>query len=567
VADVSPDAEKQQPWKSPDSIAQIQEESAWDATSLAKERAAMRASQQGAHDRGVHYKFAALTNENFGALLGLNVTEQQGDAEHEPFLASRLVAEFVGTFFLVFAVGVSTQSASSPLAAAAIGLILSIQIYTFGAVSGGMFNPAVTVAVLLSGRDKIIPKHAAMYIGSQFLGGWIAGLFAFSASSSSFCFDWQANSLSNGVGVSLVLEMFYTAALCGTVLATGTSFDVPNDYFGFAIGLTVMASAFACGSLDQGSFNPAVTFGISFANSINSENTMTCDAGSWFTFLLVPFIGAALAAGVFRVVRHNEYTPQDEDILLHEKLIAEFTGTFFLVLTVGVATQSGTDYAAIAIGVMLAVQIYTFGTISGACFNPAVTLAVFLSGRAKIELKDAAAYVSVQLLAGVVAALIAYGVTDNTLYFDYELTPSGGAGSSFLLEAFCTCALCLTVLTTGTSKDAPNSYFGFAIGLTVTASAITCGDFDQGSFNPAVTLGMNMANYANGSNAGTPSGGAWMLFLFAPFIGSVLAVGIFMGTRLKEYQDSSGNIYIVGNIDPKKGYDSTQEVGKPNDKE
>lgn len=97
-------------------------------------------------------------------------------------------------------------------------------------------------------------------------------------------------------------------------------------------------------------------------------------------------------------------------------------------------------------------------------------------------------------------------------------------------------ALCMSVLASATSRDAPNNYFGFVIGLTVTASAITCGGFDQGSFNPAVTFGMNMANYANDSTD-NPSAGAIFLFMFAPLFGSMIAAAVFMTTRIKEYAE------------------------------
>jgi aquaporin Z len=85
----------------------------------------------------------------------------------QKLLRERLLAECVGTFFLVLTIGVSVAG-GGPNAPVAIGLILGIQIYTFGSVSGGMFNPAVTLAVLLSGRGKITPPHAAAYMGAQF---------------------------------------------------------------------------------------------------------------------------------------------------------------------------------------------------------------------------------------------------------------------------------------------------------------------------------------------------------------------------------------------------------------
>merc|ERR1712129_511479 len=132
------------------------------------------------------------------------------------------------------------------------------------------------------------------------------------------------------------------------------------------------------------------------------------------------------------------------------------------------------------------------------------------------------------------------GVTNKSFCFDYDQLSSAEVepnfGSSLILEIIFTMALCTTVLTSGTSNDCPNQYFGFAIGLTVTAGALACGGFDQGSFNPAVTIGMNLGNYANSDSTHNPSGAAWVLYLFAPLIGSCLSALIYRGTRGNEYE-------------------------------
>lgn len=478
--------------------------------------------------RGVHNALAGDEAANVGPLQ-VKSTEERG--EDDPLLLSKLLAEFMGTFFLVFTVGVSVHSGTK-LAPAAIGLVLAIQIYTYASVSGGMFNPAVTLAVLVSGRDKIKPEVAAMYIGTQLFAGVVAGLLAFGTTDMSFGFDWEETP-AGGAGTSFVLEAIYTAALCSTVLASGTSFDAPNQYYGFAIGLTVMSSAWTCGGFDQGSFNPAVTLGINLGNAVNKNRSRSPSAGAWFLFLLTPFLGSLLAAGIFRLTRGEEY--QTKVKTLAEKLLAEFVGTFYLVLTVGVAVAGGGEHAAVAIGMMLGIQIFTYGSVSGACFNPAVTIAVLLSGRDKMPPLDAALYLGSQFLSALIAGFVSFGVTDKSFCFDYKGT-EGGAGSSFFLETIFTLALCTTVLTSGTSLDAPNHYFGFAIGMTVTVGAAACGKFDQGSFNPAVTVGMNFGNYANKDSLRNPSAGAWFLFLLTPFCGSILAAGIFRATRTKEFK-------------------------------
>merc|ERR1719162_1933159 len=216
-------------------------------------------------------------------------------------------------------------------------------------------------------------------------------------------------------------------------------------------------------------------------------------------------------------------------------LTQTMTGTFFLVVTVGVSVVGGGAFAAIAIGLVLGIVIYAFGSVSGGLFNPAVTLAVWLSGRQKLTSRDACFYIIAQCVGGVLGSLVALGATEKSFFFDYEATHSFKA--SALLEITFTFLLCLIVLTAGTSKDAPNHYFGFAIGLSVTAGAFASGGFDQGSFNPAVTFGINVANSMNSEASSHPSFGAWVLFLLAPLLGATLAAGVFRATRGGEYEE------------------------------
>jgi len=228
------------------------------------------------------------------------------------------------------------------------------------------------------------------------------------------------------------------------------------------------------------------------------------------------------------ITKHRLQVPKPAHL---ECLLAEFVGTFFLVFTVGVSVVGGGGMAPVAIGLVLAIQIYTFGAVSGGLFNPAVTLAVCLAGRGKIRLPLALLYMAVQFIAAITAGLLAFAGTGKTFFFEYTM----GWGTSLELEVLFSMALCMTVLTAGTSNDAPNEYFGFAIGMTVTGGALACGGFDQGSFNPAVTLGINIANLVNSSASGNPTGGSWVLFLLAPMLGAVMAAAVFRGTRNNEY--------------------------------
>lgn len=206
------------------------------------------------------------------------------------------------------------------------------------------------------------------------------------------------------------------------------------------------------------------------------------------------------------------------------KLITEFIGTFFLLLIIGLCVTRGitpgTTPPAIAIGVGLAVLVYMGGHVSGAHYNPAVTLAVFLRG--KIEATPAALYIVTQLAGAIVATLAVRGITGNTL----NVAPGEGVTSTtaVAVEAMCTFLLALVVLNVATSKNtAGNSYYGFAIGGTVLACAAAAGGISGGAFNPAVGVGPAVAVFIHGG--GFPSH-AW-IYLVGPCLGAAAAAMVF----------------------------------------
>ncbi|MFG1683876.1 MIP/aquaporin family protein [Nonomuraea sp. NPDC049269] len=167
--------------------------------------------------------------------------------------------------------------------------------------------------------------------------------------------------------------------------------------------------------------------------------------------------------------------------------ITEFIGTFFLVFTVGATVLTKTPLAPVAIGAILMVMVYAGGHISGAHYNPAVTLAVLLRGR--ISRADAVAYWIAQVAGGVIAALTAsYVIEPGSVS---ALSPSGrGLWVALLAEALFTFALAYVVLNAATSSDHPgNSFYGLAIGFTVMAGAFAVGGISGGAFNPAVAIG------------------------------------------------------------------------------
>ena len=198
------------------------------------------------------------------------------------------------------------------------------------------------------------------------------------------------------------------------------------------------------------------------------------------------------------------------------KYIAEFIGTFFLVLTVGctvIPAASGV-IAPLAIGAALMVMVYAGGHVSGGHFNPAVTLAVFTRGRC--EAKDVVPYWIAQLLAAAAAAWAAVYLVGKT-GTPVQIT---NVPVAFLAEFLFTFALAYVVLNSATSKDtANNSFYGLAIGMTVMVGAFSVGSISGGAFNPAVALGICILGISTWANI-------W-IYLVANLAGGILAAAIF----------------------------------------
>lgn len=174
---------------------------------------------------------------------------------------------------------------------------------------------------------------------------------------------------------------------------------------------------------------------------------------------------------------------------LGRKLVVEFIGTFFLVFTVCTAVaKTGADgVAPLAIGAVLMVMVFAGGHISGGHYNPAVSTAVLIRGR--MTAPEWRSYVIVQLIAGVIAALIARVVVGGQ--HAGELT---GVGKMLIVEFLFTFALAYVVLNVATARGTEgNSFYGLAIGFTVAAGAFAVGGISGGAFNPAVALGAMVA--------------------------------------------------------------------------
>ena len=198
--------------------------------------------------------------------------------------------------------------------------------------------------------------------------------------------------------------------------------------------------------------------------------------------------------------------------------ITEFIGTFFLVLAIGLTGNP------IAIGAMLMVMVYMGGHISGAHYNPAVSIAMIIRGL--LSVKEAINYILSQLAGAILAALLVNWLGGAVM----EVAPSNSASvlQILVVEAIFTFALVLVILNVATNpKTEGNSYYGLAIGFTVMAAAFVGGGISGGVYNPAVGTGPILVDAIMGD--GNTLSNLWY-YLVGPVAGAVLATYVYKFT-------------------------------------
>jgi len=444
-----------------------------------------------------------------------------GDSSTGPTLAQKAIAEFIGTFMLVFSVGCNVITGSGTWAGLSIGCTLMVSIYALAGVSGANFNPAVSLSLGLV--KELEWKVVGVYIGIQLLAGILAGVTYGLTLGDVFNL---APGPSYGWWEAALAEIIYTFMLCFVVLnvATPRGNNQGGQFYGLAIGFVVVAGAYAAGHISGAAFNPAVAAGVD-VSSIGKG------FGWCIIYALYEMIGAALAAALFNVVRSSSTSNLP-------KLVSEFLGTYMLVLTVGLNVIGKSPAPVLSIASALMCMIFAIGNVSGGHFNPAVTAAIVMAGRdPALKASTAIMYTVVQLLGGTAGAftymLMEHGAT-------VALKPGKGYGwyEAWLCEAVFTFLLCYVVMCVATTKVYPKmtQYFGFIIGSCVTAGGWAIGAVSGGSLNPAVSTGLALTDLIKG-------GGLLNLVAYSTFelLGAVAAAVVFSVTHRAEYEKAKLN--------------------------
>lgn len=207
----------------------------------------------------------------------------------------KYLTEFIGTFFLVLTIGlvVVGESQFAPLA---IGSALMIMVYMGGHLSGGHYNPAVTLAVAV--RGKIGWGDVIAYWISQLLGAFVAALAVAAITGAAFA---PAPGADVSAGSALLVEFLFTFALALVVCNSATAVATAgNSFYGLAIGFTVMVGAFAGGAISGGAFNPAVGVGPIVYSALAGAGGY----GHLWLYLVGPLAGG-LVAGLVSNYQHS----------------------------------------------------------------------------------------------------------------------------------------------------------------------------------------------------------------------------------------------------------------------
>lgn len=205
----------------------------------------------------------------------------------------KYITELIGTFFLVLTVGCTViAGGAGVIPPLAIGAALMVMVFAGGHVSGAHYNPAVTLGVWIRGRcpaGDVVPYWISQGIGAL-LAAAAVGYVKTGAS---------VRPMPLAVGPALLAEFLFTFALVYVVTNVATAkATAGNAFYGLAIGMTVMAGAFAVGNISGGAFNPAVALGITVMG-------LSAWANLW-VYLAASFAGAGAAALVFRALNPDD---------------------------------------------------------------------------------------------------------------------------------------------------------------------------------------------------------------------------------------------------------------------
>lgn len=465
--------------------------------------------------------------------------------------AAPFVAEFLGTFLVTMTVlvnGMKPQGSDATWNITSNAFMVVAISYACSHISGANLNPSVSIALLLSGRQLLSTFLWLTLV--QLLGAACAGALCYSVSDT---FHVQVGPLPGHTWMDVaVIEVFYTAMLCFVYLNCAASSQNnpvkdPNGFVGLSVGFCYIAAGYAANAISVTALNPAIAIGLEV---VVLRNGFTMNGVG---LLFWDVLGAFIAVGAYRLVRPQDFVRADSiahSISMERKrddtplVAAEFLGTFGIVFTkalntLTVGTKNGQKEGPDAWSVAAAVCAMAFSlrTVSGAHFNPTVTMSVWLTGRGGLPTYTAILYCLTQVLAGVcatAAAAMVGQVTDGSATGFLVLRPNQDYSieavhlSEFIFSFLTSYVVVSTTVNSDSTifKTSHNNFAPFAYGACITAAGFAIGNVSGSVLNPATVIGFNGI-----SSLMTVSGGdSWHYILYEAG-GALLATLAFIVTH------------------------------------
>lgn len=456
------------------------------------------------------------------------------------FLAP-FVAEFLGTYLICMAVAADARDVQWGHVARASAVMVST--YAVATVSGANLNPAVSLSLWISGRLSF--QSMLGYISAQVSAG-ISAVTVLRA------FNQPLEELGSRVPFSLthvvLVEMLFTTCLVfvflNCVWGARRSPDVDhNQFFGLAIGSVIVAGGYISVKISGAMFNPACVIGL-------------CMYGNWLWGLLyisVHVLSSLLACALFYGVRQTQPRPitesDDETAVLlpgrterqtrsftrASKLLSEAVGVVVIAFTARLGSATDCHVTPLAVGAAVMSMTYSLGDVS-AHFNPAVTLAVVVSGRGKCSRVEGGLFALVQFLVaacvGIVGRVIEHQIKvhRNPIERFVFLEIAVGETLSTLMVVLAVLSV-TTVTTSWGQKDGLSFYSGLTVGACFAAGGFSLWGLSAGELNPVLSLATLAAE-----GSGPRSAVDFVTQVFFQVLGGLLAASAFALANPKEYK-------------------------------
>lgn len=504
-------------------------------------------------DRKLNVRATTRQNENYGTL-----SQDPAKDEPEGFMecAAPYLAEFIGTFLIVFAMACCSISGLPMWSPTGVAFVVVVAIYSFACISGAHLNPAVTLSLFFT--FKFPWMRTVGYILAQVFGGFAGillcgGIFAQTLNlgpPESSQFRWYDVGFVEALYTFMISFVFMN---CVTSVRNNKA-DDQNHFFALATGFVYIAGGYPSLRISGSLFNPAASLAIG----------VTSHKFVWtLVYVVAQAAGAWIASLVFAMVRPEEFKLQydgsieDFEVPLRSKLMSELIGTFMIVVTVGLNLVMVSPAGPWSSAACYTSLIYSLRDVSGGHFNPAVTLAVMLSRRDKCSFALGQSFIVHQLLGGLAAGFVyaRYDIVASGVILPLVPMPGYGWAQAGMAEVLFTAILAWVFLAVATTVMPPsitetNFYFGFAVGSCVTIGGYAIGHISGGTLNPAVAFGRVVAQVIRSANI-LKVGPQWWRLVHCVYYGlfelggGILAAVLFSLTHQKEYMiDDTGLPHI-----------------------